>query len=147
MLIIFNAAGRCPYGTDRRDWGSGTAPAAEVIAVKLVRLVELDMSFAGDACEAVWDDHVRSLVEAHPSIVRRVLNTVTEPAPEASPLHCDAVDEVGFASLGDLVYSVSVDDLTVLRDGAGRTIGAARVFVTNEVVPYDAGQLEPIASP
>jgi EthD domain len=122
------------------------SPPAHAIALKLVRLIELAGPLDGKGRAAVWDDHSRGLVNANPMIVRHVLNAVIEPASETSPLRCDAVDEVGFPTIESLLHSVAGDDLTLLRDRAGRIVGSARVFVTNEVVLYDADQLAPLAS-
>jgi hypothetical protein len=122
-------------------------PDADAIAVKLVRLIKFHDSLDTDARRFVWEDHSRSLQIVHGPIVRHVFNTVVVPPREESPLECDAVDEIGFVSLHSMLREVALDDLTVLHDREGRAVATARVFVTNEVVLYDAGQLAPLASP
>lgn len=114
------------------------------VAMKLVRLLELECPEAARRPHLLWDDHSRGLVGAHSAIVRHVLDVPTETPAEASPLRCAAIDEVGFASVDHLLRAVRTEDFTVLRDRAGHVIGSARVFVTDEVVLYDATQLDPL---
>lgn len=122
-------------------------PDDDAIAVKLVRLIEFHSPLDTDARRVAWEHHSHSLRIMNSPIVRQVLNTVAVPPPDGSPLACDAVDEIDFTSLGSLMRTVASDDMTVLRDGEGRALATARVFVTTEVVLYDASQFEPLSAP
>lgn len=125
----------------------GVTSESATVALKLVRVFDVGPVHASTGQPTVWDDDAQRLRNAHPGIVRHVLNLVTEPATEDCPLRGSAVDEIGFAVPGHLLDAIRSDDLTVLRDASGNRIGSARVFVSDEVVLYDAGQLAPLSLP
>jgi hypothetical protein len=114
----------------------------EAVGVKAVRLIRWAAGPA-DADEALrrWQEYSRQSVQPDDVVVRHVLNVVIAPADDGSPLQCDVVDELAFSTLDALKEFAKANDLTVLKDSDGATIGTARVFVTNEVMLYDEDYL------